>query len=220
MARKINATQLRWPLLSCTAERSWLAGGIEELEPLLRDAYAEACLQGDPWAIGEFGRWLSRAGALTELDQRAAPPYRREVGGDFAAAAREWESLEMPYDMAVCLAASHDIADLQRAHAELIRLGATAVADHVRARIRAHGARAPRGARPKTRAHPAWLTEREAEVAALLAAGLSNAEIADRLVLSTKTVAHHVSAVLAKLNVQRRAQVAASLGLLAARHAG
>jgi DNA-binding NarL/FixJ family response regulator len=66
----------------------------------------------------------------------------------------------------------------------------------------------PRGRRPSTRANPAGLTGREVEVLALLAAGHSNAEIAGRLYLSTKTVEHHVSRVLAKLGCATRHQAA------------
>jgi ATP/maltotriose-dependent transcriptional regulator MalT len=53
------------------------------------------------------------------------------------------------------------------------------------------------------------LTPREREVAALLADGLTNSEIARRLVISRKTVAVHVSHILAKLEMSSRAQVAA-----------
>ncbi len=134
-----------------------------------------------------------------------------EAGGNVAGAVREWERLEMPFEKAMCLAASGDVKDLQRAHQALLRLGATAFATHVRTRIRGLGGAMPRAPRPTTRSHPSGLTTREAEIAGLLAEGLSNDEIAGRLVLSPRTVAHHVSAVLGKLGLERRSQVAAAL---------
>jgi DNA-binding NarL/FixJ family response regulator len=67
----------------------------------------------------------------------------------------------------------------------------------------------PRGARPATRENPANLTARELEVLTLVAQGLRNAEIADRLFLAQKTVDSHVSAILRKLNVPTRRQASA-----------
>ena len=66
-------------------------------------------------------------------------------------------------------------------------------------KLRAIGAKVPRGARASTRSNVGGLTDREVEVLDLLDEGLRNAEIADRLHLSEKTVGHHVSAILAKL---------------------
>lgn len=84
--------------------------------------------------------------------------------------------------------------------------------------LRELGARGVRrGPRPSTRANPAGLTRREVEVLRHLAAGLRNAEIADRLYLSPKTIERHVSSILAKLNVATRteaAQRAGELGVL------
>jgi DNA-binding NarL/FixJ family response regulator len=81
----------------------------------------------------------------------------------------------------------------------------------VAGRLRELGERGlPRGPRPKTRANPAGLTARELEVLQLLTEGLRNAQIAGRLVLSEKTVDHHVSAILRKLNVRSRGEAAAT----------
>ena len=88
-------------------------------------------------------------------------------------------------------------------------------ANAVRQKLRQLGAAAvPRGRRPSTRANPAELTARELDVLRLVVAGKRNAEIADDLVLSTRTIDHHVSAILRKLGVRTRgdAAVAATRG--------
>ena len=82
------------------------------------------------------------------------------------------------------------------------RLGATAAAARARAILRDAGARVPR-ARDSAR-HPDGLTRREDEVLALLRDGLSDAQIAERLVISRRTAEHHVASVLAKLGVRRQ----------------
>ena len=71
-------------------------------------------------------------------------------------------------------------------------------------RMRALGLRTPVGPRAATRANPAGLTARQLEVLALLAEGLTNAEIAERLVVSPRTAEHHVAAVLTKLGAATR----------------
>ena len=86
---------------------------------------------------------------------------------------------------------------IEDAHARLRDLGADAPAAIFARRLRQSGVRGiARGPRPSTRENPANLTARELEVLALLGDGLMNAQIAQRLHLSVRTVDHHVSSIL------------------------
>ena len=90
------------------------------------------------------------------------------------------------------------------------QLGAHPAAAVVARRLRALGEHGVRGGpRPATAANPAGLTSRETEVLGLLAVGLSNTEIAARLVLSGRTVDNHVAAILRKLGVRTRSEARA-----------
>jgi len=127
--------------------------------------------------------------------------------GNWAGASERWAKMGCPYEAALALIDADDETTLQRALAELQALGAQPAAGIVARRLRERGAlNLPRGQRPATRANPANLTPREVEVLTLVADGLRNAEIADRLYLAEKTVAHHVSSILRKLGVPNRVQ--------------
>jgi DNA-binding NarL/FixJ family response regulator len=133
-----------------------------------------------------------------------------ELEGEPEAAAAIWRSLGCPYEAALALAHT-DSEDVQRhALAELQRLGARPAATRVARTLRERGARDVRqGPRTATLANPGGLTARELEVMGLIAEGLRNAEIAARLFMSERTVAHHVSAILRKLEVSTRGQASA-----------
>jgi DNA-binding CsgD family transcriptional regulator len=98
------------------------------------------------------------------------------------------------------------------------QLGARPAAELARRQLRLLGVQGlPRGPRPSTQANPRGLTPRQLEILLLLVEGLHNAEIAEQLAMTPKTVEHHVSAVLAKLDARSRAEavrVAHDLGLV------
>jgi DNA-binding NarL/FixJ family response regulator len=139
------------------------------------------------------------------------------MAGDWRAAADAWDAIGCPYEQALALLDGDEAAQ-RNALAIFERLGARPAAEMLRRQLRTAGARGlPRGPRPTTQANPYGLTNRQLEILLLLAEGLRNPEIADRLSTTPKTVEHHVSDVLAKLNVRSRAEavrLAYQLGLV------
>jgi DNA-binding CsgD family transcriptional regulator len=203
------------------AEAAWLEGRAQVI-----DAETEAVLdlarrRRARWFAGELACWRRRVGLDGAAGVDVAEPCALELAGDRVAAADAWARLGCPYESALALAHADDGEAVRRAHDELQALGARPAAAIVARRLRERGVRGlPRGPRPATRANAAGLTARELEVLALVASGLHNSEIAERLVLSPKTVDHHVSAILRKLGVRTRGQAAAEaarLDLVAAR---
>ena len=149
--------------------------------------------------------------AVVEIPDGAGP-WAAGLRGDWRAAAEGWARLGDPYERALELAESGEVGPTVEALHTLDDLGAAAAARHVRRRLRALGmTRVPRRRAASTRANPAGLTDRQLDVHALLAEGLTNAEIADRLVLSVRTVDSHVAAILDKLGVRTRREAAARL---------
>jgi DNA-binding CsgD family transcriptional regulator len=150
--------------------------------------------------------------------QPLAPAYFLAADDRHAEAAAELDRLDFPYEAALVMAHSGGEDLMRQAIGRFEGLGVPAAAAATRRDMRARGLHGiPQGPRPGTRAHPAGPTPREVEVLGCLDAGLSNAEVARQLVLSVKTVDHHVSAILGKLGVSSRQQAAArarELGVL------
>ncbi|HYN89141.1 MAG TPA: LuxR C-terminal-related transcriptional regulator, partial [Ardenticatenaceae bacterium] len=190
------------------AEAAWHAGDRERALEEARAAYDLALSKKHPWIAGELAFWRWRSGEKVFVPAWTAKPFALQIAGDWRAAADEWERLSCPYEQARALA-DGDAAACAAALKIYERLGARAAAEALKRALRAEGVPVPRGPRPTTRENPFGLTARQVDILRLLTADLSNSEIAARLHISPKTADHHVSAVLAKLDVHSREAAAA-----------
>jgi DNA-binding CsgD family transcriptional regulator/tetratricopeptide (TPR) repeat protein len=194
------------PVAAARAEVAWLEGRPAAVDEATASALDLAVRYQASWVIGELACWRWRAGVGTSVDS-AAEPYILEMSGHWEAAAQEWECRGCPYEAALARAGADDESVLREALSALQRLGGHATARVVARRRRELGAHdLPRGPRASTLSNNAYLTARELEVLELMIQGLRNADIAARLYLSSKTVEHHVSAILAKLDARSRGE--------------
>jgi DNA-binding CsgD family transcriptional regulator/tetratricopeptide (TPR) repeat protein len=208
------AMQYLWSPYCGLAELAWLEGREAEIPELLAPVMPQVTDADSPWARGEVSLWSWQAGAMAEPLPGSAEPFAALVRGDWRRSARLWGEIGCPYERAFALAHGDEDA-MREALVEFRRLGAAPAAARLAARMRQLGlSHLPRGPRRVTRRNPAQLTPRQVEVLELMVAGLTNAEIAQRLDITEKTAEHHVSAVLAKLGAPNRARaVATAVGL-------
>lgn len=192
------------------AEAAWLAGDPDRTVAEARAVYPLALEKRHLWFAGELAYWQRVGGALTTWPDWVAEPFRLELAGSIDAATAAWASRGCPYEAARAGSASNQERDLLAALTEFDRLGAAPGARIVRHILRELGATVPRGPRPTTRSNPAALTPRELDVLRLVVAEKTNADIAAELVVSPRTVDHHVSAILRKLGVRTRRDAAAT----------
>ena len=218
LARPTGELQRLEPAAAARAEAAWLEGRLDAAVAATEAALELAVERKAAWIVGELTAWRRRAGDEAPARVEVPEPWRAQLAGESHLAASLWNDLDSPYEAALALGEAADEAAQRRALDELHRLGAVQAAAVVTRRLRGRGLRSlPRGPRPATKANPAGLTRREREVLELVAAGLRNAEIAARLVLSRKTVEHHVAAILRKLGVASRGEAAGEaerLGLI------
>ena len=196
------------------AEAACYAGRHEEVQDMLRTPLQVARDRGEPWSLGETAYWLWRAGGLGKdgpprgtagPPEGAAEPYALQIAGRWREAAAVWDALGCPYEAALALSDSGDVDAIRAAYTTFDRLGARPARDEAAGRLRALGVRLP-AKRPAGATDGTALSPREHEILGLLGDGLRNAEIAELLVLSQRTVEHHVASILRKLRVDNRAE--------------
>jgi DNA-binding CsgD family transcriptional regulator len=220
MAAAADEFQRLAPAAAAAAEHAWISGssriGLADLTGVM-----QAGLDlGFSWSPGEIAYWLWELGELSLPPQGIAAPYRLMIEGQADEAASIWQARGMPYERALALTHGSQTEQLEALEA-LETLGASAVAARLRQALRERGVAVPRGKGRQTRRNVAGLTARQAEVLELLAEGLSNIDIADRLFISPRTAESHVAGVLDKLDVSTREEAAARAlaeGMLVAAH--
>jgi DNA-binding CsgD family transcriptional regulator/tetratricopeptide (TPR) repeat protein len=213
LASALPRREFQWigPVAVARAEAAWLEGRQDAIAAEIQPAHGFPMRHGDPYAAA-VAYWGWRAGLDTPLTEGEDEhdPQLLEIAGDSDAAADRWSALGCPYETAMARAASDDPGHLRHALSTFQSLGARPAAAIVSRRLRDLGVRSiPRGPRQRTRENPVGLTSRELDVLTLMCDGLRNAEIAQRLVVSEKTIDHHVSAILRKLDVRTRGEASA-----------
>jgi ATP/maltotriose-dependent transcriptional regulator MalT len=196
------------PVTLALAEEDWLHSDLQSARDRIRRMLDRS---DQPLTIqhrGHLTSWAARLGEPHEVPVSTPRQLTLQTNGRWQQAADAWHTLDRPYEQALALIEVGTPTALSQAFDILDRLGARPAAALAAERLRTLGERVPRGMRPSTRGNPAGLTSREVEVLRLVADGMTNAEIAARLVVSDKTIEHHVSRLLGKLGVSSRREAA------------
>ena len=209
-----NITPVRLAMI----EEAYVRGDLDLCRSRIEQVVGEGTRGFDPWERGELAVWCKRTG-LGDLFPCAvadmAAPRASEINGDCRFAADQWLKLGLPYEAALSL--THQTGQqaetsLHEAISMLDEIGAKPASLLARKRAEAQGIVIPlpkmrRGPYGIAKHHPLGLTSREVQILEMISKGLANADIAKTLNRSQRTIEHHVSSVLAKLNAQNRMDV-------------
>jgi len=205
------------PALVALLEYEWIIGEQHIEKESLDTAISMVEQMGNIYENSEFAYWLmkSRNQAVSLREHyEGYYGYSQKQASKIAAL---WSASGCTYQQALALFEGNE-DDKRKAITYIQGLGAQAVYEKLKSQMRNSGIKSiPRGIRKSTQSNPALLTDRELDVLQLLNEGMQNKEIAARLFISAKTVDHHISALLYKLEAKSRVkavQEAIKLGIL------
>ncbi len=192
------------PVTLAYIEYGWITRNLEiasELVQISMEAFKNNFI-GHYYIDLEF--WMKLSGLNVKRPGSIKNHHLFDVLGDWQTSSKKWEQLNCPFEQAITLFFG-DEGTVKEAFDILDKLGAEGTLEFLKSELRAKGVKAiPRGRRESTKSNPAFLTQRQIDVLQELRKGCTNAEIAEKLFISAKTVDHHVTAILSKLNVHTR----------------
>lgn len=192
------------PLMIACLEYEWITGKsfLENNELALAEDMNNS--SGNIYEKNEFAFWVLKARKHTLQVSEYFEGFKVDNRENAVKAAAIWKQIGRPYYQALALFEGND-SDKRTAIEIIKNLGAEAVYEKMKFEMRTFGIKnIPRGIRKSTKSNPANLTLRELDVLQLLKDGFQNKEIAAKLFISPKTVDHHISSILFKLDVNTR----------------
>jgi DNA-binding CsgD family transcriptional regulator len=194
------------PVMVALLEYEWITGENVIEKEALDNTITMVGKMGNVYKNSEFAFWLLKARKQRISLAEFYEGYQMNNQTAALKAAEMWERSGCLYEQALALFEGND-NDKKKAISIIHGLGADAVYEKMKFEMRRSGIKSiPRGIRKTTQSNPALLTGRELDVLQLLNEGLQNKEIASKLFISAKTVDHHISSILYKLEVNSRAK--------------
>ncbi len=209
LAVRADELQRIGPVAIALLEAAWLYENNKEFLEFGQTAHRMAAEHKNYRVLGQTSFWLWKSGLLKRADRNIFKPYLNQINGNWKSAADYWKKYNNPYEEALALSDGNNAA-MFRALEIFKKLGANPAIEKLQLKMRKKRIkRVPRGPNSTTSKNPMGLTNRQFEVLNLLATGLSNNTIAEKLFISPKTVDHHISAIFSKLNIHSRTEAAA-----------
>ena len=208
IAVRLGEWQRTGPVATARAEAALLRGDLAAARAIALPAYDEAVSRAAVNQQAELALYLRQAGeevAVPDGDH----PFAVQARGELQRAAGLWRERGAPITRPPRSPRARTSPSSSKPSRSSTASGRFRSHVECAPGCRELGTRSiPRGPSTATRHNPAGLTGRQVDVLRLLAAGLTNAEIADRLVVSVRTVDSHVAAIFTKLGVSSRQDAA------------
>ena len=190
--------------LTALLEYEWITN-VRCIENMfIERAIALLEVKGNIYYNSEFNFWLEKARDMCMPIKEIYEAYDLSSPLYIKKAAKFWQRCGCVYNEAMTLFAGTN--EEKRAALRMMQtLQAEAVVKKMKYQMRSSGIKKiPRGLRKSTLSNSALLTGRELDVLQLLKEGFQNKEVAGKLYISAKTVDHHISSILFKLDVNSR----------------